>query len=122
MAKLILDTTITNIFCKTNLENISECNISMFMAGKIGENMKNNLYKNKFTEKYIQGYVFKPLAFGITGGRGLFISKIVKEIAILKSKRTNQDKHMIVNNMLIELNCVILDKLLNTVLNHFTIE
>ncbi len=67
-AKLIIDTTYTNIFCKENINNIKNNKISHFMAGKIGEMRKMILYKNKFIKAQSKGYDVAIWSIELIGG------------------------------------------------------
>ncbi len=118
ISKLILDTVVTNIFCKKNLKNIENENISFFMAGKIGENNKNNLYKNKFNDYYEAGYKFKALALEILGGVNKNIRGIINTICKVKAKRLNKDPNILINNTYILMSLIFKKFLIETLKNH----
>ncbi len=118
VAKLILDTVVTNIFCNKNLKNIENDNISFFMAGKIGENNKNKLYKNKFNNYYENGYKFQALALEILGGVNKNIRNIINTICKCKAKRLNKDANILINNTYILMSLIYKKFLIETLKNH----
>eukprot|EP01083_Nonionella_stella_P046320 124023_1 len=90
-SKFMLDLQITNITRKENLKKIQNGEISLFMAGKIGEREKINSYASKFHELQSNGYKFLPLAMETLGGTGKDLRHLMDQILRMKSKRRGRD-------------------------------
>ena len=77
MKKLILDTTVANIFSQKNRKQIDSGTETIFNAGKIGIKMKNGLYESDRCSDLLRlGYTFSPMACETLGG----ITPVLKHI------------------------------------------
>jgi hypothetical protein len=69
-SKIFVDTMITDIYKKQNVQMIKQRKFKIFNAGKLAEKVKKELYSNKFNDLKQNGYKFIPSIFESYGGIG----------------------------------------------------
>ena len=111
-SKYYFDTIIYDIYRNDHVEfvkkaldndNDGKCKMSLFSAGKLGEQDKIRDYRYKFEMWRNNNYKFVPISVEFLGGISKKLKKLINYIIIFKAKRTGKDKAILLNNFYIEM-------------------
>ncbi len=95
MQKVIIDTTVPNIYSTANKKQIEDGNNTIFCAGLLGKERKDRLYATDRCNKLIEkGYEFNSMSLELFGGVDNVLVAIVSAIFQLKLATSNTKKKM----------------------------
>ena len=101
-APIYIDTMITDIYNKKNMQQIENGEFSIFNAGKNAENYKLGLYLNRFNDLKEKGFIFIPTIIESTGGINSGLRRLINFFLEKKAESKQKDYTVIAHNYYIE--------------------